>query len=693
MRSFVTGRRDRGSVLGINEEPAAEAVTDSPAAVLDAPEPASEPAGMESAPTEARPGEEKPVDEAPADEAPVDEAPVDDAADAAAASEAAPYERASDDVAAIRIDGDAGVAEADGTSDTPFGTVESVPAEPPLEEPDGVAATVESAQADAPSAAAVSDADTGQGAAASEHAPETAEPAAGERAASSLAETAVETAVETLTEPAAEARAGEPDGSGPAELVEALREEALRLEAALREERTRRLRLEEEVAELTDHDPLTGLASARRFNDRLGVAVIHALREKHKLAIVQLGIDRFEAVQEEMGQSHGDDLLRSVALALENALRQGDTIARLGSEAVLTILLPGIKRDEDVKVIADKLRLALRSPFSLGGSDLLVTASIGMALFPDDGADTESLLQSAALAMERVRGNGGDAWDVHAPGSRARAAQRQARETALQRALVRGGLELYWQPVVTCDTGAIVGMESLLRWRGGDRPPAPSDFVALADVSGLAVPLGQWMLRAACRQAGLWRGLGHYNLVVGVGISARQLAHAAFVKLVRRVLDEARLPAAALELAIPESEIVAAPEVALERLAEMRGLGIRIALDAFGTADSRLAAPHRYALDALRIDASIVRDAVTSADHAAVIRACVVLARSRRLRVVAPGADSEPHRALLVRLHCDQMRGRLCGGPMPAAEAEGLLRAGSDLPKAGTGGNPGRSLL
>jgi diguanylate cyclase (GGDEF)-like protein len=493
--------------------------------------------------------------------------------------------------------------------------------------------------------------------------------------------------------PAAEEEALAPgaEAAQKAEL-ESLRAEARRLEAALAEEREQRKRLEAELAGLSDHDPLTGLVSAHRFNDRLGLAVTHALRQKHKLAIVQLGLDRFEAVDGGVGSSHGNDLLRSVALALEGTLRQGDTIARLGPSAVFTIMLPGVKHDDDVTVIADKLRLALRSPFSVGGSDLLVTASIGIALFPDDGSDSESLLRSAAQAMEHAREKGGDAWDVHAPESRARAAQRQARETALRRALVRGGLELYWQPVVTCDTRAIVGMESLLRWRGGDRPPLPADFVTLADVSSLAVPLGQWLLRAACRQAGLWREQGHADLVVSVGISARQLAHASFVKLVGRVLDEAAVPAATLELEIPERELANAPELALARLADLRRLGIRVALDAFGTADSHVADPHRYPLDTLKIDASVVRESVSSADRAAVIRACIALARSRRLRVVAAGVETEAHRALLVRLRCDHMQGRLCGAPLPAREAEAALRARLERPSERAQGAGGRRL-
>ena len=188
-------------------------------------------------------------------------------------------------------------------------------------------------------------------------------------------------------------------------------------------ERSTRERLEEEVRALADQDPLTGLASARRLGDRLGVAVIHAQRYRQKLAVVQLGLDRFAEVNDKLGRSHGDDLLRSVALALESTLRQGDTIARLGGD-VFTILLPGIKRDEDVTVIADKLRLALRSPFSIGGHDLLVTASIGIALFPDDGPDTETLLQSATVAMRRAKERGGDGV------GRARAALARARRRA-----------------------------------------------------------------------------------------------------------------------------------------------------------------------------------------------------------------------------------------------------------------------
>jgi diguanylate cyclase (GGDEF)-like protein len=479
----------------------------------------------------------------------------------------------------------------------------------------------------------------------------------------------------TAPVPAPVAAPAEPAASREVQLEEeirTLRAEVTRLEEAVARERAARHRSEEEIRALADQDPLTGLASVRRLNDRLAVAVIHAQRQRQKLAVVQVGLDRFSRVNERLGRSHGDDLLKSVALALESTLRQGDTIARISGD-VFTILLPGIKRDEDVTVIADKLRLALRSPFSIGGHDLLVTASLGIALFPDDGPDTESLLQSATVSMRRAKEKGGDSWDVHAPRSRALAAERQAKETALRRALVQGELELWWQPVVECETGAIVSVESLLRWRREQEVERAADFISLADVSGLAVPLGQWTLRAACLQGHKWHEAGHRGLVVSVNVSARQLSHAALVKLVRRVLDETGLPAESLEIEVSEVELVRAPELAIERLAELRRLGLRIALDDFGTGESRLAHLYRYPVDTLKIDGSVVKDAATNRDHEAVITAAVALARSRRLKVVAEGVETEAQRVHLVRWQCDRMQGNLCGPPATAAETEGLL--------------------
>ncbi len=478
------------------------------------------------------------------------------------------------------------------------------------------------------------------------------------------------------TEDVADGDAGPPEPSREESLEEeirTLRGEVKRLETELGEQTGARSRAEEELRTLGDHDPLTGVASARRFADRLSVAIVHAQRNDGKFAVVQLGLDRFQKINERLGRSLGDDLLKSVAHALMSALRQGDSIARSSGD-VFTILLPGLKRDEDMTVIADKLRLALRSPFSIGGHDLLVTASLGVALFPDDGPDVESLLQSASVALKRAKEQGGDAWDVHSPRSRALAAERQAKENALRKALVRDELKLYWQPVVECETGAIVGVEALLRWADprGEVPTA-ADFISLAEVSGLAVPLGHWTLRAACHQGRKWHEAGHENLVISVNVSEKQIQHPAVVKLVRRVLDETSLPPSCLELEVSEAELLRNPERAIERLTQLRELGLRVALDNFGTGESRLSLLFRYPIDTLKIGASVVAEAPTSHDHEAVIKAAVALANSRKLRVVAEGVETEAQRILLGRWHCHWMQGHLCGPPSTASDTERLL--------------------
>ncbi len=448
-------------------------------------------------------------------------------------------------------------------------------------------------------------------------------------------------------------------------------------------------RLEEEVRQLADHDPLTGAASARLFADRLAMAVVHAQRYKQKLGVLQVGLDRFAGINDRLGRQIGDDLLKSVAIALEGTLRQGDTIARLSGDE-FTILLPGIKKDEDVGVVVDKLRLVLRSPFTIGGHDLLLTASMGVALFPEDGPDTETLLQSAQVALQRAKSRGGDTWDVHAPNSSALAAERLARETALRKALVEGELALYYQPIVDCETGSIVGVEALLRWRNPERMMSAAEFVPLADVTGLAVPLGQWALRTACQQAKAWHDAGHKGLVVGVNMSSRQLRHPSLVKLVKRVLDETGLPPSSLEIELSEPELARNPEVSIERLTELKELGLRLALDDFGTGESALVHLYRYPVDSLKIDGSVVQDMGTDKDKEAVATAALTLARARQLKVVAEGVETEAQRIRLINWQCDRMQGNLCGPPSSAGDTEKLLirqkRAARALAESKEGG-------
>ncbi len=451
-----------------------------------------------------------------------------------------------------------------------------------------------------------------------------------------------------------------------------LKSELAWLRGALDRQIDAKQRLEEEIRILSDHDPLTGVASARRFADRLGVAVVHAQRYKQKLAVLQLGLDRFTGINDRLGRQVGDDLLKSVAIALETTLRQGDTVGRVGGDE-FTILLPGIKKDEDIGVIVDKLRLTLRSPFTIGGHDLLVTASMGVALFPEDGPDTETLLQSAQVALQRAKARGGDTWDVHAPTTSALAAERLARETALRKALVEGELALYYQPIVDCEKGTIVGVEALLRWRNPERMMSAAEFVPLADVTGLAVPLGQWALRTACQQAKAWQDAGFRGLVVAVNMSSRQLRHPSLVKLVKRVLDETGLPAKYLEIELSEPELARNPEVSIARLTELKDLGVRLAIDDFGTGDSALTHLYRYPVDSLKIDGTVIQEMATDKDKEAVATAALTLARARNLKVVAEGVETEAQRIRLINWQCDRMQGNLCGPPSSAPDVEKLL--------------------
>ncbi|HKC14226.1 MAG TPA: GGDEF domain-containing phosphodiesterase, partial [Vicinamibacteria bacterium] len=302
------------------------------------------------------------------------------------------------------------------------------------------------------------------------------------------------------------------------------------------------------------------------------------------------------------------------------------------------------------------------------------TASIGIALHPDDGPDIESLLKCAHIALGRAKGNGGDSYDIHAPRSSAVAAERLALESALRKALVQQALSLLYQPIVACETGVIVGVEALLRWRNPDqRTMAAADFVPLADATGLSVPLGQWALRNACAQARAWLDAGHAGIAIMVNVSPRQLQHPSLVKLVKRALEETGLPPASLELEVPEAELVRSPRHSIDRLAELKELGLRISIDDFGVGDSVLSQLHRYPVDALKIDGTVIHDIATDRNREAVATAAIALARARKLKVVAEGVETEAQRVLLARWQCDRIQGNLIGPPMPAAAIETLL--------------------
>ena len=432
-------------------------------------------------------------------------------------------------------------------------------------------------------------------------------------------------------------------------------------------------RLETELNALADHDALTGLPGPRLFLDRLTVALIHASRQKQKLVVLCLAVDGLPALRESVGRSAVDDLVRSVGAVLEQTLRQGDTISHGAGEA-FALLLPGIQRSEDAVRVVEKIRLALCSPISLSGHDLVVTASIGIALYPEDGPDTETLLECSRLAMANVRQRGGDGYEIHAPGSSAAVTARRNLERALRRALVENELLLHYQPIVESVTGRVVRFEAFLRWRNADkRLINAGEFMDLADDSGLSVPLGQWAIQRAALQARAWQAL-EPGLPVAVNVLARQFDHPALTKLIGRALDETGLAPGCLHLEVPEAMLLRNLETSVKKLWALRDLGVRISVSNFGLGHASVGQLQRCPLDGLKIDRSVIQGILTDPDQEAIASATIAMARRLGLEVVAEGVENEAQRQLLSSWDCGHMQGNLYGAPVGPDECERLLQ-------------------
>ena len=304
---------------------------------------------------------------------------------------------------------------------------------------------------------------------------------------------------------------------------------------------TKRKEAEEQIKNLAYHDALTGLPNRLLFNDRLSVAVAQAHRQGYRLAIFFLDMDRFKVINDSLGHSLGDRLLQGVARRLQSAVREGDTVARLGGDEFI-LLLPALNRTEDVAKVAEKILDSLKLPFRLEGRELYSTASMGISLYPDDGADAETLIKNADTAMYRAKEQGRDNYQLYTPAMNATAVERLALENSLRKALARDELELVYQPLLDLGTGRVHGLEALLRWRHPERGLLlPSEFMPLAEVTGLIVPIGPWVLRTACARARTWQDLGHPHLSIAVNLSARQFQQPDLVAQVKRALEETGL--------------------------------------------------------------------------------------------------------------------------------------------------------
>jgi diguanylate cyclase (GGDEF)-like protein len=433
-------------------------------------------------------------------------------------------------------------------------------------------------------------------------------------------------------------------------------------------------------------DPLTGLPNRSTFMHRLDAELRRAAHDGTLVGLLHIDLNRFKQINDTLGHGVGDELLRLVAELLEASVRGTDTIARdatphlgvisrLGGDE-FSVLLSGLGREDHAALVARRIRLAMQAPFEVDRQELFVTPSIGIAVYPGDGADAATLLRNAEIAMYHAKQQGASEAEFYRKELNVRSLERLTLENALRRALERNELELYYQPKVAILTGHIVGAEALLRWNHPELGMvSPAEFIPIAEECGLIVDIGEWVLRTAYEQAARWAYAGHPPLKISVNVSRPQLAQNRLIDVVARLQRTNRLGHNRIVLELTESLLMDDAEASIRMLGALRDMGMALSLDDFGTGYSSLAYLKRFPLDELKIDRSFIHAVPASPADAAIVQTVIVLARSLGLRVVAEGVETVAQLRYLAALGCDEYQGFLYSRPVPLAQFEGLCRA------------------
>lgn len=446
---------------------------------------------------------------------------------------------------------------------------------------------------------------------------------------------------------------------------------------------TKRKEAEDHTRHVAFHDALTDLPNRALFIDRADAALNLARRESGQVGVILLDVDRFKNVNDSLGHDAGDELIKRSADRLREVLRGSDTVARLGGDE-FAILLPGLKSDETVRV-ARKLLEAMRQPFLVAGRELRVSASLGLAIGPQDGEDVQTLLKSADTAMYRAKDAGRDRLQLFDATMNRAAIRLLELENELHEGLAHDEFVLFYQPIVRAVTGELCGLEALIRWRRPDGTVRePDDFIPVAEATGLIQPLGLFVLQAACRDIALMRTALGSPLRISVNISAAQIREPNIVGIVANALRAASLDAGGLELEITESSALQGQERTLEALRELVAMGVAISLDDFGTGYASLDLLRRLPISRIKIDRSFVQDVGSDRVDAAIASATIALAHQLNLEVVGEGVETEFQRHFLESQGCDLLQGHLLGRPLPREEVIRVLQEKVRLEGAAT---------
>ncbi|MBI1207271.1 MAG: EAL domain-containing protein [Azospirillum sp.] len=431
---------------------------------------------------------------------------------------------------------------------------------------------------------------------------------------------------------------------------------------------TERNRAAEQIRFLAHHDPLTELPNRLLVRDRFEQAVAQTDRQEGKIGVAYLDLDTFKAVNDCFSHAVGDALLRGVALRLKGCIRSVDTVSRLGGDEFL-IVLPSVAGADFLSLIALRVVEAVSEPFVIEGRDLSVTASIGIAVYPDDGSDLDTLLRKADLAMYRVKEAGRNGFRFFDRHIEASAVEHLALREQLRRALQRQEFTLHFQPEIDLASGAMVGAEALIRWNHPERGlVGPGDFIPVAEATGMIVPIGAWVLGEACRQAVAWREQGRPGIFVSVNLSAIQFKRGDLESTVAQALAESGLPPQLLELELTETILMSDIALGQEIIGRLKAMGVSIAIDDFGTGYSSLSYLRQLHVDKLKIDQSFIKEMCSNRSDAAIVCAIVLMARSIGLSTIAEGVEDEQVLDLLRLCRCDQAQGFHIARPLPAEE-------------------------